>query len=445
MLQLIGRCYEVRDQLKKLGCWYDSNVKQWFAPDDTAKDAQAIVDAAYTPDQRWADWIDYLATLAWIDGAFTETVWVASLRACSLRIPYEQAWHEIATRVRGVKKVGDGWFDRNIRRAYAAAGTPEAAMWRPDSKAAEKKEKPEFRTETIQRVAGSLSRECHIGWFAARSPIDPFTVTAEGFLAALYEPGERVVIFDKFESQGQWVWGWDEGFEESFVSSAALYERALMPPESTGYEFSGRGPKGIWYLCNPVHGGWEWMDEVTGDDEPHWSRRFWKCIKSWRYIVFESDKASAWDWLAMAAQLPMRIAAIYTSGGKSVHVLVRFDAKSKEQWDGWRDEVKDFMHNAGADKGCMSAVRLTRLPVCFREEKSQPQKLLYLNPTPDMTPICAKPIVRDAVGPWIRLAESIHATDGSELDVSLVVACRRALDFYAAAPGVAALRKGALR
>ena len=101
--------------------------------------------------------------------------------------------------------------------------------------------------------------------------------------------------------------------------------------------------------------------------------------------MLENDTADSRDWLACLAQLPLRIAAIYTSGGKSIHALVRLDAKSKADWDAQRDRIKPVVVILGADPGALTAVRLTRLPGTLRGDR--PQRLLYLNPEPDGTPI----------------------------------------------------------
>ena len=46
-----------------------------------------------------------------------------------------------------------------------------------------------------------------------------------------------------------------------------------------------------------------------------------------------------------------------------------------------------------ADRKAISGVRLTRLPGCERVEKKQIQALLYLNGTPDGTPICEQEVL----------------------------------------------------
>ena len=54
-------------------------------------------------------------------------------------------------------------------------------------------------------------------------------------------------------------------------------------------------------------------------------------------------------------------------------------------WDALIQRVKPALVTLGADPGALSAVRLTRLPQARRGERVQ--RLLYLNPAPDGTPI----------------------------------------------------------
>jgi hypothetical protein len=62
-------------------------------------------------------------------------------------------------------------------------------------------------------------------------------------------------------------------------------------------------------------------------------------------------------------------------------MLVRVSATSKEHWDKIKIEKFRPLCVLGADDGALSAVRLIRLPQCWRGD--QRQELLYLNPCAD--------------------------------------------------------------
>jgi hypothetical protein len=93
--------------------------------------------------------------------------------------------------------------------------------------------------------------------------------------------------------------------------------------------------------------------------------------------------------LAMA---PIRIAAIYHSGGRGHHALVRIDAGSKLEADDLVEIYRREYVPLGACQGTLSAFRLTRLPNSFRGQTGQLQRLLYLNSSPEGTPIKDQPI-----------------------------------------------------
>jgi hypothetical protein len=97
------------------------------------------------------------------------------------------------------------------------------------------------------------------------------------------------------------------------------------------------------------------------------------------------------------AQLQIPICAIYTSGGRSIHALVKLEVPTKAHWDAVRDTLREMVCPLGGDAGAMSAVRLSRLPGCQRGvgAAAKPQRLLYLNPNPaDHTAIRLLPELR---------------------------------------------------
>jgi len=210
------------------------------------------------------------------------------------------------------------------------------------------------------------------------------------------------------------------------------------------------GKNGCWFLAQPVDGRYH-PNPRSLDEEgnPKLSRRSEESVMSWRFLVIESDEAPLGLWLAALAKLPLRIAAIYTSGGRSIHALVRVDAKTKEHWDAIKNDcfgqhapAGRFLISNGADKGVLSAVRLTRLPGAWRQGKftkqdgkrvyvkfprPQQQKLLYLNPRPDATPLVDHLAKRDVEVKWERLAQ-IGVGDADETDGRWLA---RGLAYYA--------------
>ena len=261
--------------------------------------------------------------------------------------------------------------------------------------------KTEFDPAALARIALPW-RHVDLLWLADRSHEDPAMVDRSRFLELLYHPGEKVRIFTKEKSQGQALWPCDT---------------AMIP---------STGPLGVWFLAAPVDGRQYVNPRVEpGDDgRAKMSGRSEESVTSWRWMMVESDSANTRDWLGCVVQLPLKIAALYTSGGRSVHALIRVDARTKAEWDLRKAELKPWLVMLGADPGSMSAVRLTRLPGCWREGKivenklikqteyrslktpEEPrgafQKLLYVNPNPQLRPICDLARLRDTEAKWIE-------------------------------------------
>jgi hypothetical protein len=117
-------------------------------------------------------------------------------------------------------------------------------------------------------------------------------------------------------------------------------------------------------------------------------------VTAWRYGVLESDHGERDSlWRKVLVQLPLRIVAIYTSGGRSTHALYRLPdtATTKVDFDkyvrGEGKSIKNQLVPLGADPNVFKGVQLSRLPGCRREEKGTMQRLLYFNPTATATPI----------------------------------------------------------
>lgn len=242
-------------------------------------------------------------------------------------------------------------------------------------------------------------------WLRERSPIDPATADPTAFLHTIFRPGETALIFTREYSQGDYAYQPETGW-------LRLGQQRNIPNTSAKPPTTAKN--GVFFLNNPVDGQWHY--DATQVERP-WSRRRADAITTWRHMVIESDHADPRQWVNFLIQFPWPILALYTSGGKSIHALVRLDAATKEEWDFLCGRAKPLLSTMGADPKTLSASRLTRLPGCLREgkyiqqkreengrtitthiyepyPKPRRQKLLYLAPNPS-GPIADQPRYRN--------------------------------------------------
>lgn len=258
-----------------------------------------------------------------------------------------------------------------------------------------KQKRPPFDAAKLAEVAARCPYPIDEAWLAARSPVAiPAEQNAElaaRFLDSLYQPGERILIFEREFSQGDYLVEAGKGSFRLGDSPGVKAVRSALP---------AGGQIGIFFLAQPVTGLWQANPNNRAENgSPKMGRRHGDCVTSWRFLVLESDEAPPALWLRALVQLPMPIVAIYTSGGRSIHALVKVACDSKAEWDSLRDDLVPILAVLGADPAAMTAVRLTRLPGTLRhgargkDGKVKPypaprlQRLLYLNPQAPVSPI----------------------------------------------------------
>jgi hypothetical protein len=261
--------------------------------------------------------------------------------------------------------------------------TPTPTLGGSAVRTTSKSDRPVFDPDRLARIAARLPG-VDADWLERRSPKRVHGRTPADFLEAVFAPGEKVAVFDEFKSIAPVIWQ-----HPGAVSAPHALDRFC-----TGCRV------GTWFLSNPVDGI---ARRVAGKE--YESYTIAACITSWRHLVFETDDAPDEQWLAMLAQLPLKIVAIYTSGGRGPHALVRVDAADA---GAARELSKVFQRRyvpLGACIGALTPRRLTRLPCCERLGKDAAdgsylrfdaprlQRLLYLNPKPDGTPIAEQNIV----------------------------------------------------
>lgn len=272
------------------------------------------------------------------------------------------------------------WFAENGRQAVPAGHWAEGVAAAPKEQA---KARPEIDRYQIWELTHG-SPDVDAAWFRRRSPVSVESVESGRFLDHLYRPGERVLIFTDQKTQGDFLWC-IPGQETPAIAGG--YRLAQQRGVSAVPSALPKGAKeGVWFLVQPVSGQWAIKRETEFDPAQgrqaavaaQYSRRSQGNVTAWRYYVLESDELDAATWLKILANLALPIAAIYTSGGRSVHALLKIEVTGKAEWDVVRNNLRALVCPLGADPAALTAVRLSRLPGCKRGDRLQ--ELLYVNP-----------------------------------------------------------------
>lgn len=251
------------------------------------------------------------------------------------------------------------------------------------------KVKPEDLNEDLAAaLAARVEESITFDWLRAHSPVEiPDNPRAWGelLLKELYPSGSRILVFAAFASQGQYLYVVGDGVYKLGRKPGIKAVKAPRLPAG--------GDNGVWFLTAPITGKWE---PNPGKRDPQGNlmpgRRHSACCTSFPFLVLESDNLTPDVWLKILVQLADPIVAVYTSGGKSVHALVRVSAATPEEFNAIKEGYILRLSPVGADAAAITPVRLSRLPGCMRHgttgefgtyikyDKPRLQELLYLNP-----------------------------------------------------------------
>lgn len=339
--------------------------------------SQALLPASLCEIPNGLRWRQFVLRQSWRKGNLDNAVWQVSLRAAHFRIPAQVVFEVVSSLIVAAGDTVPADKTRSqIQRAreHVVSGgqTSRSRVARPSPPSGNQKRSPSRRVSFKPEMLAAVVRENRglVGenpesFITARSLRPPDVLTSADVLSQLYRPGERVLLFTEFRSQGQYVFAAGE---------------QISPPPPVG------GDDGVWLLINPVDGNYYANPRQSNKR----SRRSEEAITAWRYALIESDKADFLSWLTLLAVLPMPIVAIYFSGGRSIHALVRVEARSKKDWDEKVARVKPALVELGADAAALTAVRLSRLPQAWRGDRCQ--RLIYLNPAATAVPISELPV-----------------------------------------------------
>ena len=182
---------------------------------------------------------------------------------------------------------------------------------------------------------------------------------------SLYAPGEKVNFVTEFveytEKSG-------EVKARPMGKGITLERDALVARfEQNG---SDTGQAGGWLRMNPVDG--------QGISDAN--------VTAYRFALLESDTLPMELQLALFAKLPLPIAAILSSGGRSLHAWVKVDAGDAAEYRAVVPRLLGLLAKFGVDGKNRNPSRLSRLPGARRVIGAVGdglQRLLYVNPHPE--------------------------------------------------------------
>jgi hypothetical protein len=339
-----------------------------------------------------ARWFDFVDGLRWQKGELNHAENEAFIRAVSLGIDQDTAIQTVAGKIHDA---GDTPKYQKLEREWESAcfyAGHEAPKGHPRwSKGAWTKHDAEseaaFDLAYLEKFTAPLTEAVDEAYLEARSQFTCWNRSPAGFLHKIFRPGEHVwITTNKLSPEGT-IWTHD-GPDQNFADLDHL----------------ASGHAGVWYLSNPIDGLEHQADRLKSRFNPNGlSFRCLEAIADWRYVVLETDNAPETLWLKALVLLDLPILAIYHSGGRGPHALVDLGANSYREWHELLAPYRDDLIRLGACKGTLTSLRLTRLPNCLRGETGQLQRLLYLAPDTDGTPICRRSPRESDIAVWERL------------------------------------------
>lgn len=175
------------------------------------------------------------------------------------------------------------------------------------------------------------------------------------FLETLFHPDEHVnfVTSARLTDKGKYTPA-DRGV--SALTCGQLIER-MKSGDVTDAIGDYNTEAGVWVRINPVDG------KGVADEN----------ITDFRYALIESDELGLNEQLKKIYELRLPCATIVSSGGKSVHALVRINAKDQETYTREVRFLHDTLKEAGfkVDTANKNPGRLSRLPGVLRGDQRQ--------------------------------------------------------------------------
>lgn len=276
--------------------------------------------------------------------------------AWSLLVEYNRrcapAWSERELR----HKLDDAFRNANPRMEFNSRGSRYQFDRTPKAKI-----DPATAVENFLR--GFKCGEVDLWEASSIRPPDDWTRDALVLLENFYQSGEQINFVTAYQLDGDKARPCGVGVTVERDELIVRWQKQ-MP----------RSQAGGWLRMNPVNG--QGVADVN--------------VTAFRFALIECDAIPFDLQMSLLAKLPLPIAAILGSGGRSLHAWVKIDAANADEFR--RDVSRMLMVLAkfGVDGKNKNPARMSRLPGVVRHIGAQDdgrQRLYYLNPQPQQKPI----------------------------------------------------------
>jgi hypothetical protein len=227
---------------------------------------------------------------------------------------------------------------------------------------------------TQKWLDGFRCDECDLWQISPWRPLEDWRFDPLMLFAALYGKEEYINVVTDFTREGK------EDADKANPKGAGEIQLRDEWMRWVRKHGTPQSEAGAWIRPNPVKKRGSGKDgAITNAD-----------VTSHRFCLLESDTLPIDLQLSLWARLPLPIAAIIESGGRSVHAWVIVNCPTAQDYRATVDRIYTLLARFGLCPSNKNPSRMSRLPGAQREVGKHgdgAQRLLYLNPEPSETAI----------------------------------------------------------
>jgi hypothetical protein len=216
--------------------------------------------------------------------------------------------------------------------------------------------------------------ECDLWHVSPWRPLEDWRLDGMMVFAALYDNEEYVNVVTDFTIETK------DGGQKANPKGAGETLRRDEWMRSIRDRGTPCSAAGAWVRPNPVQKPGSGKNGAITDAD----------VASYRFCLLESDALPVDLQLSLWARLPVPVAAIVTTGGRSVHAWIMLNCSNAQEYREKVNRIHTLLGRFGICPSNKNPSRLSRLPGAQREigkHGDGAQRLAYINPEPLEAPI----------------------------------------------------------